>query len=81
MVSFSNPTLAEVEIAKTRRTFHHGVYVVRAARMNEERILNRIDSNRPFFFVSRLEFDSIWWKNKNTALVSIWKPRIALEIL
>ena len=47
------------------------------ARINEERILNRIDSNRRFL-MSRLEFDSIWWEN--TALGSIGKPRV-LEIL
>ena len=43
-----------------------------AARINEERILLesiQID----------LEVDSIWWKN--TALGSIGKPRIVLEIL
>ena len=47
------------------------------ARINEERILNRIDSNH-FFFMNRLEIDSISWKN--TALGSIGKPRIVLEI-
>ena len=46
------------------------------ARIYDERILNRIDSNR-LFFSTRLEIDSIAWKN--TALGSIRKPRIVLE--
>ena len=48
------------------------------ARIDEERVLNRIDSNRPFF-MNRLEFDPIGWEN--TALGSIGKPLIAHEIL
>ena len=52
--------------------------LTRRARINEERIFNRIDSNR-LLFMNRLKVDSIWWKN--TALGSIGKPRIVLEIL
>ena len=48
------------------------------ARINEEPIVNRIDSNR-LFFMNRLEVDSISWEN--TALGSIGKPRIVLEVL
>ena len=48
------------------------------ARINEERILNRIDSNR-LFFMNRFEVDSISWKN--TAWGSMGKPRIVLEFL
>ena len=47
------------------------------ARINEERILNRIDSNR-LFFMNRRKVDAIWWKN--TALGSIGKPCIVLEV-
>ena len=39
--------------------------------------MNRIDSNRRSF-MNRLEVDSIW--RKYTALSSIGKPRIVLEI-
>ena len=48
------------------------------ARINEEPIVNRIDSNR-LFFMNRLEVDSISWEN--TALGSIGKPRIVVEML
>ena len=56
----------------------HDFFPTIRARINEERILNRMDSNR-LFFMNRLEIDSIWWKY--TALGSIGKPRIVLEIL
>ena len=45
------------------------------ARINEERILNRIDSNRLLFY------ESIRFGGKNTSLGSIGKPCIVLEIL
>ena len=48
------------------------------ARINEERSQNRIDSDR-LSFLNRYEVHSIWWEN--TALGSIGKPGIALEIL
>ena len=53
------------------------------ARINAERILNRIDSNRHFFFMNGHKVDSISWENKNTRLwvLSIGKPRIVVEIL